>query len=67
MALLVALLVIIRPPQHTHTHTTQDSGEVPLSSVEELRISVTDVNDLDPIFTRNVYAIDVHENLTFVS
>lgn len=45
----------------------QDNGDEPLSDVWDLNIQVTDVNDLDPIFTQTIYAIDVHENLTFVS
>ncbi len=45
----------------------QDNGDIPLKTVRALTIVVTDVNDQDPIFSQTVYAIDVHENLTFVS
>ena len=47
--------------------TWQDQGNVSLSDVQILRISVTDVNDLDPFFEPPSYYAMVYENATQVS
>ena len=47
-------------------HTIQDRGNPPNQVVEDLSVTVGDVNDQNPAFLLNDYFAEVHENLTFV-
>lgn len=44
----------------------QDRGNPPNRAVEDLTVTVGDVNDRNPAFQRNDYFAEIHENLTFV-
>ena len=48
----------------TSIHTHKDRGA--LSFIDVLTVVATDVNDLNPAFDLQQYAVDVHENLTYV-
>ncbi len=39
-----------------------DNGEIPLSSAKTLLVKVLDVNDNAPIFTQDIYQVEVMEN-----
>ncbi len=46
--------------------TVVDRGDMSLSNSSSLTVSVTDINDQDPIFDAILYSVQVHENLTMV-
>ncbi|DAA27385.1 TPA: protocadherin gamma subfamily B, 5-like [Bos taurus] len=48
---------------HRLVLTASDGGDPPLSGTTELQIQVTDANDNPPVFTQDVYRVNLGENV----